>query len=121
DPHSVRIARVDEYGVQAQTSVAVRPFFPGWVAGQAGHLFPGGAAVVAGEQPRFVYGRVHGLGLRRVSGNNLPDAIELEPTLLVVVRARLDLSPSFSQVIAEPDSRAENEVRGAREHPAVRL
>src|SRR5437773_11248967 len=57
------------------------------------------------------------MGLRVMSGDDLPDVIELEAALLGVARTCLDLHPISAEILTDADGSTVNEMGRAREQP----
>src|SRR4051812_42011734 len=101
--------------MQAEAAITRPPLVPGGVLSQALDLFPCASAVTADKQARLVHTRVECIRLRRVTRHDLPDAVELKAALFSVARTCLDLRPVGTEVVADTNGGAINEMRGARE------
>src|SRR5712691_5813241 len=74
--HPVRVARVDQDGVQAKSAGARRPAGRGLVGPEARQLVPGLAGIARLEDGRVLDSRIDRVGIVQ-RGFQVPDALEL--------------------------------------------
>src|SRR5205823_13857331 len=93
-PGPLRVAGIDENGVEAEAAIAGKPAGTSRVAGERGELRPRLAAIPAHEEARLLHAGIERVRLRGVARHDLPDPLQLEPALLRVGRAARDLRPA---------------------------
>ena len=101
DPHPLRVGGVGHDRVEDEAAVAGLPRRPRRVLGQAGHVRPGRAVVVAPEEP----GRLDAGEDRAVGSRHVPDGGDRRP-VVAVGQAGRRVRPGLAEVVGAPDGRA---------------